>query len=217
MAYEKMKCLYNTERDLIDRLHNTICRYDGSAFLVSVQSKNLIYLCDAVTGKTMKEIKPSDPEFDISSPEIGYVNLIVNKYGEENNKVFFLERNPYRKFRQGLYPECCTLYTIHGDQDRNYSTGDFFRRQGLIDSIEGRFPTFREGLVKLRNGSDKQIAISRDIAMEGMKSGLIVVWCQGNDVGYIRHDGHQIEFQEDDTSWVVKRMLEKSGIRTGGY
>lgn len=210
MAYEKMRCLYDTERDLIDRLQGTICRYKNKAFVVAVQSRSLIWLNDLVTGKMVHEIKPSDPDFDISSPEIGYLNWQDSK---GRNKAYFLERNPYRKYRQGLYSECCTLYHVDGKRDMQYPSSIVFKSRGIIDSIEGTFPSFREAFVGIRQGRLESVAISRDIALDPMKCGVTIVYCQGNDIGYIKHDSSKIEIKEDDTAWVINRMLEKSGIR----
>lgn len=212
MAYEKMRCLYDTERDLVDRLHNTICRYKGKACLVSVMSRVELVLTDPTNGKRIEVIKPSDPDFDISSPEIGYVNY-RNSKGE--NIVYFLERNPNRKYRQGLYAEACTVWSISGQlcQIGGSETVRLFKSQGLVDCIEGKYPTFREALMSIRMGSLDPIAISRDIALDPMRCGVTIIYCHGNDIGYIPLGSTTIEMREDDTAWVMRRMLEKSGVR----
>jgi hypothetical protein len=49
-----------------------------------------------------------------------------------------------------------------------------------------------------------------------LDSGLILVYCKCDDVGYILPGSFSVEYRETDTSWVVDKMLERVGIRKRG-
>lgn len=209
MAYEKMPCLYDTERDLIDRLHQTICRFQGKAVLVTVETKSSLALFDPVDrSKLLTKIKPNDPDFDISSPELGYMN--------HDEKVLYVERLPQRRFRQGLTYECCSTYDVTGEGGARPMLSQYMQSSGLVDMIEGRYPKFREAQILLQKGAAKEIAVSRDIAFKMLDCGLILVYCKCHDVGYILPESFDIDYKTTETSWVVDRMLERIGYRKRG-
>jgi len=209
-----MRCLYDTERDLIDRLHGTICRYDEKAVRVTVFGKSELQLVDPVSGKEVVRIRPNDELFDISSPEIGYLNLTGTP---SVDGVYKLERNPYKKYRQGLYAECCSVYSIDGQASNKISSGTMFRYPiGLVSMIENRYPSFQEAVKSLFREEMKEVAISKDIALSMMNTGLILIWCRGQDVAYLVPGSNSIGYKRDDTAWVIERMLKKSGVRVNG-
>jgi hypothetical protein len=209
-----MRCLYDTERDLIDRLHGTICRYDEKAVRVTVLGKSELQLVDPVSGKEVVRIRPNDELFDISSPEIGYLNLTGTP---SVDGVYKLERNPYRKFRQGLYAECCSAYEIDGRTCTMINAATVFQYPvGLVDMIENRYPSFHEAVKMLFSEEKKEVAISKDIALSMMNTGLILIWCRGQDVAYLVPGSNSIGYKRDDTAWVIERMLKKSGVRLNG-
>lgn len=205
-----MRCLYNTERDLIDRLHGTLCRYGGKVRYVSVEGKTRLILCDPVTHKRLETIKPDDPEFDISSPEIGYFN---HEFQGENS-VLFIQRHPYRRYRQGLYGECCSIREIDGTTSSKFSPVSLMNSKGLIDSIEGTFPSFFHATRFLSTVRKGEIAISRNIAFKKFESGVTFVYCEKEDIGFILPNGSTVMYAQSDTSWVLDQVLRKAGIRS---
>lgn len=207
MAYEKMKCLYDTERDLIDRLHGTYCRYKDKVYVVSVESKTQLGLSDPISGVRIFQIKPNDPDFDISSPEIGYVNHVY----QDRVYAAFLERLPQKRYRQGLYAECCSVKLIDGGAPP-FNANQVFRTKGLIDAIEGRYPPFKMALAFLRSGEQKEVALSRQFALKRFDSGIVFLMCEKKDVGYIQPHGRGVEYVETNESWVLDKLLKKAGI-----
>src|ERR1700754_558210 len=116
MKYEeRMPCRYDTEKDLVARLGNSIVRYDGKPVRVLVEGKSSLRLCNPVTGEEINTVKPNDPLLDISCPELGYANLPMG-VKKPHNKVVYIERIPYRQFHQGLLTNQLMFSDIGGGQ-----------------------------------------------------------------------------------------------------
>src|SRR5690606_33731831 len=130
-------------------------------YIVSVESKTQLGLSDPLSGARILQIKPNDPDFDISSPGIGAVNHVYQ------GRVYavFLERLPQKRYRQGLYAECCSVRLVDGISPP-FHAGHVFRTKGLIDAIEGRYPPFKIALAFLRSEKQEEVALSRQFALK---------------------------------------------------
>jgi hypothetical protein len=221
MAYEKMPCAWDSEKDLIDRLQGTICRYDGVPYLISVESKKSLLLSDIVSQKIVKTIDPSDPKFDVSSAEIGYINFRNNKpqkYGKSrevqtSNLVVYLQRIPSRRYRQGLNSGAVVSKTLDDNGKSPGPTDYFLLSSGLRDSLMGVYPTPSQGMGILKTLEEKEIALSQSIALSKMESGLILVYCRTVNIGWIAPGDDRIVTPRNRNSWVYERMLNSSGLK----
>ncbi len=227
MAYEKMPCLYETVQDLTDRLHGTICRYKGRAGYVSVQSKNEIWLMDICEQSTvLSRFKPNDPDFDISSAEIGYMNFELNpstmKYHRKEDNtpcVIWIDRLPQRRYRQGLYSECLEMSAIDGKSARQNMHGVAMSSRGMIDMIEGAYPPFRTALGVIRNRKFElsEVALSKDVAMQATDSGMVLVYIRCNNIGWIAPCEQAVTIKPDaPEGWLIRKMLNAVNVPIGG-
>lgn len=236
MAYEIVPCLYNTEKDLQARLHGTICRYDNVPVYVSVISSKEIRLYEPqvmLISRTkeavpIKAIRPTDELFDISSPEIGYMNyefateLNPKSYvGEKlpntltGNLVAYVQRSPVKQWKQGVYPDAVLWTDIRGKQfNPGVNWTQLFYSNGMVSMIKMEYPAVPVAVHKLSRMHDerwKQIAVSKDVALEKTDSDVIQVHIKRENVGYIIPGERTIHLKKDRNSWISRKYLE--GLR----
>jgi hypothetical protein len=213
MAYEKMACLYETEKDLVDRLGGTVCRYKGVPYVVHIEARTKINLLDLVSQKPVLSIRPNDPDFDISSAEIGYINFRWTKTqlkysdtpNDTSNKAYYLERVPFRRYRQGLCSDSLSGFHIDGKTSINPNALLF--SDGFRDSQLGRFPSVREAIKLLEE--EQQVAVGMDTALQKVDSGMILVWYRTKNIGWITPDNPTITIARTADSWVHERVLKR--------
>lgn len=219
MAYEKMPCLYDTVKDLQDRLEQTIVRYNQIPVIVNVAAKDKLVLTDIVTKEKLYEVKPSDPNLDISSAEIGYLNWkpqinLVKYYNsawaKEPNKVAYFERQPRRAYRQGLYADVVSSFHIDGKD--GIGSENLFGTDGFRASIVGEFPSLEMAIELMDHENWSEIAISQSIALQKIESGLTLVYFRTKNVGWIVPRTAQISVNEGKYAWAIKRLFEHDGL-----
>lgn len=219
MAYEKMPCLYDTQKDLHDRLHNTIVRYRGIPVMVQVESAKSLLLKDTVSGAQLFDVKPDDPDLDISSAEVGYLNWqptmkIVRYYNAAlagtPNVVNYLERCPNRMYRQGLVSDSLKSYKIDGTEGINPM--NLLNLEGFRASLTGLFPSLELGLELIANEKWPEVAISQSVAIKKTDSGMCLVYYRRVNVGWIIPRSRHIEMMDSELKWVVSRLMEKEGF-----
>jgi hypothetical protein len=168
--------------------------------LVKIMSQHEICLYDvADKSKKIATISPSDPRFDISHIDLGYMNFDMSKYEGSGNRVFYLQRSPSKKYKQGT----CNNHTVACDlvgKPSHYSAGDVLYTQGFVDSVLGNFPSISE----LKTG---QMALSQDIAAESDELGLVKLYYRGTAVAYKLPNDNKLHTLRNDMSWVIDRFL----------
>lgn len=248
MAYEIVPCMYDTEKDLQARLHGTICRYDNIPVYVTVRSAKEIVIYDPISVGLSnnpytdnpvkleeKIIRPTDPLFDISSPELGYLNydydveVMPRRRGsaslydssktetsskqETGNLVLYLRRSPNRQWKQGLNCESTYTYMIDGAMNKSkIGIHSLFYSHALKNLIQNSYPTLPTAVMKLNRMTDQmyqQIAISKDIALERTPSDIIQVYVKRENVGYILPGQRTLHLKKGGNSWVSRRIIEE--------
>lgn len=200
-----MYCKYPAG-DLNARLGGTICRYTGKPYLVQVTDGGSVWLCDMVTGVQESKINPKDPEFDISTPELGYVNY--------NNYCLYASRYPGRRYKQGIDSRN-TLQTplpnsregVRMGRNGNVNTEEF--RQMLLN----KYPDGREVLSRLRKGHYSSRAISRSVAFSIDPIGLVSVYYKNTLVGHIYPNKDIISVPTSDMAWIVSCHIDGFGFK----
>lgn len=208
MGYGKMANRYLSQKDLCDRLHGTICRYKDVPVGVQFVTTNCLMLTDVVTGELVAKISPTDPDFDISSPELGYMNY-ANKDFKLN--VVYVSRQPIRRYRQGLYLQCCEFNTIDGGVQRSPYGMNYFGLQGFKNMIMDIYPPLSQARSMLNEG-DVEVAISKEIALKKIDSGLHLVYFKTKNIGWIKPDSMCVEMAAGEFDWVAERYLSRLGI-----
>lgn len=200
---ERMTCQYTLAKDLSDRLDGTVCRYDGRVVRVYNSFPTVtLYEWDS---RKIKEIEPSDPLFDISAIETGYFNYECPEY----SFVGYASRSPIKKYKAALFANYVEYRTIGGGQVIEYMKEGFYS-QGMLDSLEGRFPSYIEAmeLLKQRN----EVAISQDVAFRKDEMGATYVYHRTVPVGWIAPGDHKVHVVDNDLRWVVNRILSRMGL-----
>lgn len=212
----RMKCSWNTGNDINSRLHGTICQYMGLPVYVSTGKGNgIITLSNPVTGDHIKDISHDDEDFDVSSIEIGYMNLLLDpksvlKYGEKNIVVHAV-REPHKKWRQGLNNNVVVFSGIDGGLGKfgQYAPGGIFSTQGFYDSIIGVFPPLDVALALLNSGEENQLAISKDVALQRLPSEVILVFYKTQNVGYMAPESKTVVVPSNEKGWIVSKYLQQ--------
>lgn len=217
-----MSCLYETVKDLKDRLHGTVCRYKGIPYYCEVTAKGKIVLKDVRTPVITnfpcvpQEISPKDEDFDISSIELGYVNFeidpMLHRYWKPNamersKSVSFLARWPSRRYKQGISGDMLSCKTIDG---HNEGEGTFvLHSEGFIKSCLNEYPSLPEAIERLSSGEADQIAVSKEFALKRTDSSLILAFCETKNIGWILPRTMKIEVPEGELNWVYRRMMDR--------
>lgn len=203
----KMFCRYNSEKDLHDRLNGTIVFYDDEPFLVNGVHKKTLYLGDMVSGDTLREVPSNDERLDISSPELGYMNLEHREFG---NVVLYIVRVPYKRYKQGICPQNLEVLNIHGD-GISYHVGNYFNSHGFKSSLRNEFPSLVEAMSKLEKG--KEVAISKSIAIKRSTAGVILVYYRCKEVGWLAPNTDIVNVPNNEMGWLVDRYLSELAWR----
>lgn len=211
MGYGKMANRYNSHKDLSDRLDGTICRYKNEPVFVRVESARSLALFELSTmsysGEIVANIRPNDPEFDISSPELGYFNN--TRYNPKLQTHDFVDvrymiRNPVRRYKQGLNDHCVSGYRINGVEIG--SSGALYTK-GFKESLMDEFPSVSQAMAMLDDGSRQEVAVSQAIALTRISSGLTLVYIRMANVGWILPGKTDVMLKQTDYTWVYERIL----------
>jgi hypothetical protein len=220
MAYEKMSCLYESFEDLQNRLSGSVCRYDGEAVYVNVESASKITLYSLDQSTILFTIKPKDPKFDISSPELGYMNYdtparfsLSKRYPPE---AIYVRRVPYRRYKQGISADCVRTFDVSG-HPRGYNY--FMLSDGMKVLIENRgYPSYATALRTLVNQEGpyenkiKSIAVSQELALSMEESGLVLVYFRTQNIGYIEPNSIRVNLTQDPFSFIYPEVMRKYSI-----
>lgn len=209
MYPERMPNLYTLEKDLQDRLSHSIIRYDGVPYLCVYEKKGRLSLYHPVTSEKIKEIKPDDPLLDISSIEVGYMNMCT-AHTNNKNRVFYLVRLTKKKYIQGLTVGGLYAYTIDNEANSLTHDVDIIRTDGFYKSITGDFPTIGNLLTTMRAG--EQWAVAQDVALRKSRLGLTTLYYRNKELGYFE-DGSDVFKCKDKYLWVFERYLSRFNLK----
>ena len=137
-------------------LDGTVCIWKGSpVYVLSVVSGTDFVDVIHLSNKKKEKVDYTKDDFDYSSAPLGYVNY--------HGAVFYLERMPFRKTKQGIHYENTTCIRLDG---RHAHIDDILTCASLAKTITGEYPSEQEAFSSLNNENVKSIAIDRHIAIE---------------------------------------------------
>lgn len=196
-----MKCVFKGH-DLNQKIDKTICRYKGVPYYCRYTndiSVTLYKLTDM--GQVYETIQVDDEDFDVSSLPLGYY--------QEGNIVFFAERRPMRRWKQGIDEAGVNIFRIKPEVIAPKYIRRTLYTQGFIDSVMGRFPNINNAVDFLRKQpEDYEIAISRDIALHWVADLQIIhVYYRMRTVGFIPANSMTVFVPSNDMGWVVTKYL----------
>jgi hypothetical protein len=200
---EFVPCLYDTERDLIDRLHETCVRRKGdpTPYKFHYINNKKCNLYDLQTGD--ETTVPLD-EVDISSIELGYMNY---KLPGGKPAVVYLSRDVRKQYRQGLCSN--NVLTFPREFSQNYH---FFSQKGFIDMCRGEYPSYEEAIAELKKDIEGERAISIDVKIKREYSGVVMVYYRLKNVGWMAPESKKVNLMNVPLDWAVRRALQRHGI-----
>lgn len=187
---------------ILVHLHNTP---DGPCYMGSLYPDSSF-----AENKKIATVPLDCPDLDISSPPLGYANILNKR--EDKLTVVYVSRIPYQMWKQGVTYNNCMIMTIDGKM----SNTPAIDTPGFFDSIKGIFPKFYDAIKVLEDGKIGEIAISRDVAFERRRSGLISVYHKTREFGLIQFgsDGRPyIATNNELIGWAIKRNNPDLDIR----
>lgn len=203
-----MKCTI-PDRDLHQKLHDTICRYKGVPVWVQTEGRGADLHLSPLTSRarTSQIIQSTDPEFDVASVPLGYVN-----FGKEEKRVYYLSRIPARRVKQGLCIRSVMVETISGRRKADVNAQTLICTKNFVEAVQGIYPDLNASLEELRknlkdNDQIGEIAITRDVAIEITKVGIIMVYFKKENVGWVQPNKFLVHVKEHRLGWVVSRYL----------
>ena len=188
-------------KDVIDRLHNTIIRYKNHPYLCTVDSSGVICLNDITNGNLSHKVSPEDEDLDISSINIGYVNIADPDY----RMAVYLKREPARRFKQGIEFERLTQKTLKPGM--SHISPNKLHCRGFVDAVLGSFPSLQKALVDITKNGWASVAVSRDIAIMRDKE-LLKVYLKDDEVGFMRLGTLEVNVPKTELSWYHAFLLE---------
>lgn len=150
---------FATAADVRMRLHDTFLRYKNNHYYAlhpgpEDRTINLI-LNDIVTKKPVITIDANDPELDVTSPPLGYV-----QYPKWNDCVF-ISRIPFRRQKQGVSHDSVSVYSVWDMRERMHSR-DYFHTEFFLSNLSGVFPTYGGVLASINKSKETKIARAFD-------------------------------------------------------
>lgn len=189
------------ERDLAQRLDNTICRYDGKPVHVMFTGGNSLELTSLSNKKIRFTIQSDDPLFDISTIPMGFLQ-------SSPVSVVYCRRRPIRAWKQAVSPDNIE-YTFISKEAQEQGIPPL-SSAAFENMILGNYPDVNHALEVLFSSSDRnmEVAISRDIALLWKhKLQLTYVFFKKEEVGFIVKNTNTVIVPDNENGWIVSKYL----------
>lgn len=129
---------YLSPEDLRMRLSGCLVRYKGRPVTTSSHNMTLL-ISDVLTGENA-QIKHDDPDLDISSPPLGYVN--------DDRMSYYVARYPLRRQKQGVNSEN-TYQRAEGKEELGEEQTLQVHWSGIGECVLNDYPTLSDTLAHL--------------------------------------------------------------------
>jgi hypothetical protein len=182
-------------------MNGGVAFYGGKPVLISAGG-GLIAISDFPNGENPKNILAADPDLDLASPVLGYVNM--------PEYCLYVYRKPERKYKQTL-----TYGSIGWFDPSNMGVSLALRQNNIFytkhfkDMLENIYPNLNAVLKALGNGKIKSRAISRNVALGVDSFGIIRVYYKMTEVGYISPGTTTVSVPEGKLAWVISKYLRE--------
>lgn len=185
-----------TGQDIRARLENTIIRYNGKPYICGCEGE-IIVLYDVISKAIMHRKEPDDPGLDVSSIDLGYMNLEIPR-----KCAVYLRRNPLRQYRQGVDLRNLEYEVLTLPKHRFGISYEYMNCQGFLDSYEGKFPSFKKATAMLLVEGWFSAALSKDVAI--LRDGdVFKVSFKGGEVGWGKLGSNHVLVPKTEVSWVT--------------
>ena len=193
------------ENDLVARLDNSFCRYKGEAVYVRVNGRQLLlYKPSKMHGEALAKISPYDPEFDIESLPLGYVQF--------KHRTYYLTRVPRRRYVQGVNADSLSMTSI---PDSVFAReGNTIGREGILsttgfeDMVMNKYRSIFDVFSDFAKDTEpREEALSRDVAVYKNALGIVNVYFKNDLVGWIAPNSNVVHVPSNEYGWVVSMYL----------
>lgn len=161
---------YESEADIKMRLDNCMLRYKSRPVWINQVPGDLtkIYCKDLISDELYGPLDPSDPDLDLESPPLGYVNGGWKYKGDRY--LFHLSRMPSRTQKQGPERRNCNSISEDYNEDRmpNRASRDRFHSyfdKGVANTVINNFPDTEECFELIRKENRNGAAFHRKYAI----------------------------------------------------
>ena len=165
--------------DIRARLHGTILRYKGVPYLADVDAAGMVGMIDVATGNLITRVYGDDEGIDISSINIGFVNIIDPDY----KCAVYLKREPLRRFKQPIELDFLTQKVLR--QGMTSIPKNKLMSAGFVDAVLGKFPPLEEAINLITKRGWHSVGLSRDIAVKREADNL-KVYLKDTEVGFMK-------------------------------
>lgn len=155
------------DQDLRQRLDSGVVFYRGIPYIYSLRDEaGVARLYSLKNSSEFITVHPKDPEIDIRSPKIGFVNY--------KGKAYYLARYPHRRYKQSFCLRSVTAFDIIAGQ--NYAPPMSLQSGPIHNMLMDEYPRIETALKDINNNVAKSIAISKEIAIGRDDLDNIKVW-----------------------------------------
>lgn len=225
---------YLTQNDCSLRLHKTVCTYKGEPVFVQCyldDKPNVVSLTlinpDGSLRKKPLTINIEEPDFIITSPELGYVNF--------DKTAGYYIRNAVRRAQQGLNHS--SIYLVNAGEVRELDPipQSFFATPGFHGMWTNNYPSLHEAcayveaLVKntpkdgfqrtYSRAFHKQLCVRTRLNKNGNTEPMKVVF-QNNPIGVVTSDLkiklNSNFLQDSDRALLMTSLLTSYGVQIHG-
>lgn len=177
---------YESDKDIELRLNGSVVMYEKRPVLVQgVMGKGVVRITDIISDQN-KDVKVSSLDLSPSSMPLGYVL--------SEGKLFFAQRRPVRKFKQGLTRDNMFVFdALEKPNDKEMLA--IIRGGGMRPNIHpasatfarailGEYPDVGTAFSTVRAGKAKALPFSREWAVADKDDELCLLF-RGDVVGYV--------------------------------
>lgn len=197
---------FATSDDVIMRLDNSIVRYKGIPVIVRFQRGMNVSIKDLLNNRLLSEnIHSSNPDLDISSPPIGFVNFgLFTSYAQ---------RMPRRNNKQGLNAENTVLLKGNIPDALYYDKANIFTKP-VAQAILNDYPTGDQVISAMKKSGDI-ISMSFHSKFSFVKDdiGIIKLKHMQRTVGYVNPKDRSVIIPEEIQHTYFKDILNEREVR----
>lgn len=214
---KSMRNTYKSLHDISARLDRTVALYKGEPVLIAVQSHNLIlYPLEKYPNSKGFEIPFEDPDLDISSLELGYVNINPNCHinGCSKGMASWVARTSSRQYRQGVDPQrLLSQHPVEGRSGHGLGTLGY----PLYNLIKENYPSVLEAVWMLTAKTHISVAISREVCFVMEESGIITVAVNRENIGSLIPSENRVYIKDHEFLWVIEKLLSRFQIQINPF
>lgn len=186
---KKTSVRYLTNSDAQMRLHGSVVMFDNIPVFIEQNSDSIKFEVTPLDGvsKVPNTVSANDERLNISSVELGYVNLTSKAVTPD---AVYVQRIPARKQKQGVTADSLFFYREGGESLWMDSRGWKVPFVDLDRTIRGVYPSVQEAYEAVRSGRALGMAFSRKHAFSREESSpkLIRLRQLRETIGYVQRD-----------------------------